>query len=170
MAWTPTTIKMNKKQKSLLQPSELKQYGMGLLSRREYGAHELLQKLQAKGSQESAQTALEWLQSQNLQSDQRYASMLIRSKGLRGYGPQRIRQEMQQKRLASDAIEAAFSEFDGDWFEQARLAYEKKFRTPVTKDLKDKARRQRFLLYRGYTSDQISYALEYGHRECTNSP
>ena len=156
------------KTKNPLTQSELKQYAMGLLSRREYGANEIQQKLQSKGASQDASQVLAWLQTQNMQSDERYAQTLLRSKAERGYGPSRIRQEMQQKRLASDAVSLAFENFEGDWFEMALKTYEKKFRAPISHDPKDRAKRQRFLLYRGYTGDQISYALSEGHQECTN--
>ena len=158
------------KKKQPLTASELKNYAMGLLAGREYGAQELLQKMSARSDQAQAEAVLAWLQEQSLQSDERFARMLLRSKAGRGQGPLRIRQEMQQKRLCSNAIGMAFSEFEGDWFELALTAYEKKFRQPPGADLKERARRQRFLAYRGYTGDQIAYALEQGHQECTNQP
>lgn len=143
---------------------------MGLLAGREYGARELLQKLNARSDSESAEEVLVWLQSQQLQSDDRYARMLLQSKAGRGQGPLRIRQDMKHRGLSGDAIEAAFAEFGGDWFALALSAYEKKFRQPVTSDPRERARRQRFLAYRGYTGDQIAHALEQGHQECTNHP
>ena len=155
---------MTNKQKTPLPPSELKHYAMGLLAGREYGAHELLQKLKSRSEGETAQEVLIWLQEQQLQSDERYARMLLRSRAGRGQGPLRIRQEMQHKRLSPEAVEAAFSEFEEDWFELARSAYEKKFRSPMSTDPKERARRQRFLAYRGYNGDQIAYALEQGHQ------
>ncbi|MCG8672809.1 MAG: recombination regulator RecX [Pseudomonadales bacterium] len=157
----------NKRNKPLTL-SELKSYGMALLTRREYGAHELLTKLQSKAEGDDAEQVLHWLQEQKLQSDQRYAEMLLRSKSARGQGPQRIRQEMQQKRLNGDAINLAFENYEGDWFEQAVNTYRKKFSATAITDPKERAKRQRFMLYRGYTSDQISHALAHGHEECTN--
>lgn len=151
-----------------LSKSELENYAISLLSRREYGAEELLMKLNSRSDSESAQAVLLWLQEQNLQSDSRYARLLLRSKSQRGLGPLRIRQEMQQKRLASDMIGLAFEECEQDWFELARQVYLKKFPDALSSDPKDRARRQRFLHYRGFTGDQIGYALEQGHQECTN--
>lgn len=157
------------KTKQPLTQSELKSYAMGLLARREFGRHELWQKLSAKGQNQDAEAVLDWLIEQNLQSDQRFARILLRSKAERGYGPQRIRQEMKQKRLDSDAIVQAFEAYEGDWFELALATYEKKFRQPLGSDPKDRAKRQRFMHYRGYNGDQISYAMEQGHQEYTNS-
>ena len=157
-------------QKAPLTASELKNYAIGLLAGREYGAHELRQKLQTRSDNAVVEEVVGWLQGQRLQSDARYAVMLLRSKANRGQGPLRLRQEMQQKRLDKVAVEAAFAEFEGDWFELALTAYEKKFKSALDADPKERARRQRFLAYRGYTGDQISYALEQGHQECTNHP
>lgn len=150
--------------KQPLTTAELKHYAMGLLAGREYGAFELLQKLSKRSEAATAENVLAWLQEQNLQSDERYCQMLLRSKAQRGQGPMRIRQEMQHKRLAAGAIDLAFENYDGDWYQSALAAYEKKFRQPVGKDPKDRAKRMRFLQYRGFTSDQIHYALDQGHQ------
>lgn len=158
------------KKKQPLTASELKNYAMGLLAGREYGAHELLQKLTGKSDPGTAEAVLSWLQEQRMQSDVRFAHMLLRSKANRGQGPMRVRQDMKQKRLDAEAIEEAFAQFDGDWFELSLIAYEKKFREPLGADPRERARRQRFLAYRGYTGDQIAYALDQGHQECTNHP
>ncbi|PIE42169.1 MAG: hypothetical protein CSA49_00555 [Gammaproteobacteria bacterium] len=154
--------------KTYLTQSELKQYAMTLLARREYGANELRQKLARKGSAEDADAVLCWLQENNLQSDDRFAQMLLRSKSLRGYGPLRIRQEMKQKRLDNQAVLQAFEGFEGDWFEQALQTYQKKYSKPLGKEPKERAKRQRFMSYRGYTGEQICYAIEQGHKECTH--
>ncbi|MCG8316308.1 MAG: recombination regulator RecX [Pseudomonadales bacterium] len=159
-------------QQSNLSVSELRQYAVGLLSRREYGANELRQKLSGKGEAPDVDAVIQWLQASGLQSDERFARVYVRSKAQRGYGPQRIRQEMQQKKLCSETIELAFEACDEDWYELALAVYQKKFRSPLseTKDpYKDKAKRQRFLLYRGFTAEQFAYALEQGESDCTKS-
>ena len=43
-----------------------------------------------------------------------------------------------------------------DWYLQAELAYNKRFGTRYIKDQKDKAKRMRFLQYRGFTMDEIN--------------
>ncbi|MCG8317254.1 MAG: RecX family transcriptional regulator, partial [Pseudomonadales bacterium] len=58
-----------------------------------------------------------------------------------------------------------------DWFELALAVYQKKFPTPLseTKDrYKERARRQRFLLYRGFSTEHFGYALEQSASDCTN--
>jgi len=48
-----------------------------------------------------------------------------------------------------------------DWFELAKQAAEKKFKGVKAKDQKEYAKQVRFLQYRGYSFDQISYALAF---------
>ncbi|CAH0534342.1 Regulatory protein RecX [Vibrio stylophorae] len=102
--------------------------------------------------------------------DQRYGEMLIRHGQDKGHGVQRIRQQMQQKGLAQDLIESLLAHCEVDWFELARATYLRKYSqwgeclpTPIV-DAKDRSKRMRFLLYRGFSFDQVQYALEI-HRE-----
>jgi len=42
-----------------------------------------------------------------------------------------------------------------DWYIQAELAYNKRFDSSIVVDKKDKAKRVRFLQYRGFSTDEI---------------
>lgn len=48
-----------------------------------------------------------------------------------------------------------------DWYLQAELAYNKRFGTNTISDQKDKAKRIRFLQYRGFSTDQIMAVLNH---------
>ncbi|WP_432715649.1 recombination regulator RecX [Vibrio sinaloensis] len=133
---------------------------MQLLSRRDHGEYELYQKLALKGyDQQEIQQAVNFCQDHNYLDDLRYAKSQIRQHVYKGHGERRIRQELQQKRVADSVVEAALVEEQQDWFELAKQAAQKKFKGNRAKDQKEYAKQVRFLQYRGYSFEQISYAL-----------
>ncbi len=97
----------------------------------------------------------------NYLDDLRYAKSQVRQHVYKGHGERRIRQELNQKRVAESIIDMAMAEEPQDWFELARMAAEKKFKGIKAKDQKEYAKQVRFLQYRGYSFDQISYALSF---------
>lgn len=131
------------------------------LSRREYSRAELAAKLNGKFSPEleTLVAVLDRLLRENLQSDSRFAEMLIKSRTQRGKGLRHIRQELEQKGVAAALIETALAEAGVDWFELARHTADKKFGCEPPKDWSERGKRSRFLQYRGFGSDEIRYAL-----------
>ena len=140
-----------------------------LLSRREHSCHELKQKLSAKFPDADIEAVLLYLQELNYQSDQRFAEVFARSRVQRGQGPIRIRRELQQRGVGSDLIACALELVDTDWFALAAELLQRKFREPVSPALpreqqfKERAKRQRYLAYRGFPTDAINWALEAGN-------
>ena len=67
--------------------------------------------------------------------------------------------DIRQKGIAEDLFNVAVETSDTDWFALAREVAERKFGRSLTIDQKDRARRMRFLQYRGFNFDQIKYAL-----------
>ncbi|ANW23990.1 recombination regulator RecX [Vibrio coralliilyticus] len=137
-----------------------KEAAIQLLSRRDHGEYELYQKLAMKGYEEEAiQEAVNFCLDHNYLDDLRYTKSQIRQHVYKGHGKRRIRQELNQKRVSESVIEKAFEEEPQDWFELAKQAAEKKFKGVKAKDQKEYAKQVRFLQYRGYSFEQISYAL-----------
>lgn len=132
-----------------------------LLARREHSAQELARKLHTRGcAPVLVEAVLARLEAERLQSDARYAEVYLRQRSEKGYGPQRIRAELQERgvdeRLISEAMRRAEDEGEVDWFERAALVYARKFGGRPVVDLKDRAKRQRFLQYRGFSHEQIA--------------
>lgn len=142
--------------------SELYEAALRLLSRREYSAWELEQKLAAKcqDGQRIAQVK-QRLQEQGYQSDERYAMMVLRSLYTRGSGPDKARQKLHQSRVASSLIQSCLSGFEGDWFALAAQIRAKRFGEVAAEsgDFQARARQMRFLASRGFTRDQIEFAM-----------
>lgn len=131
-------------------------YALRLLTRREHGRQELLNKLLSKGhSLEESTEALDECLRLALQSDARYAHMLCRARIEQGYGPVRIRQELQTRGIAAELIEAALIE-EADWDGQVFKVWQKKFKTSELPAFPELQKQQRFLQYRGFPQDLIS--------------
>jgi regulatory protein len=145
---------------------------MNLLARREHSLHELLDKLASRFPELDPATGLlpvlQQLQAEGLQSDQRCAEAFARYRSSRGIGPLRIRAELQQRRIASDLIEAALQQESLDWEALCRAVFRRKFRRNEAGaggrvDARERARWQRFLLQRGFSQGQIRVALQAGN-------
>ncbi|MGF1774678.1 recombination regulator RecX [Vibrio wakamikoensis] len=132
-----------------------------LLSRRDHGEYELYQKLSFKGYEESeVEAAIELCKSYRYLDDLRFAKSQVRQHIYKGHGERRIRQELNQKRVAESVVNEAMMEEQVDWFELAKTTAEKKFRHGKASDPKEYAKQVRFLQYRGFSFEQINYALD----------
>lgn len=139
-------------------PASIRMAAMNLLSMREHSAKELQTKLAKKFEQtEWIIAAIEKLRSDGLQSDQRFTEAFVAMRLRQGKGALVIRMELKEKGVSAFLID----EFlinppeDTDWNELAWKAYLKKFGTTPIDDLKDKARRVRFLTARGFSGANI---------------
>ena len=153
-----------------INPADVRLAAMNLLARREHSLRELRQKLRRRFSDGPLLEAeLHRLADENLQSDQRFAESYARQRAGRGYGPQRVRQEMRDRGLSEADIASAFERNELDWFALAEEVFRKKFdarAVPDTQeiglqppDLKEKARRARFMQYRGFSTDHFRHLL-----------
>ncbi|TNH19584.1 regulatory protein RecX, partial [Testudinibacter sp. TR-2022] len=72
-------------------------YLLNLLARRDYSVYEIQQKMRAKAfSEAEIETVIEHCQHKGWQSDQRFCQHFVLVRSRKGYGPLRIRQELQQ--------------------------------------------------------------------------
>jgi regulatory protein len=149
-----------KKQDEVITPAKIRSAVMDLLTGREFSRAELAKKLDKRfDSDPVIASELDRLQEEGLQSDQRFTEAFLRSRIYRGHGLARIRLDIRQKGIGDDLFNAAVEATDTDWFRLAREVADRKFgRSPATEQ-KDRARRMRFLQYRGFNFDQIKYAL-----------
>ncbi|VFS76893.1 Regulatory protein recX [Raoultella planticola] len=83
-----------------------------------------------------------------------FASLLA-AVAAKGYGPARIRQELNQKGIPRDVSESAMRECDIDWAALAKEQAQRKYGEPLPTAFADKVKIQRFLLYRGYLMEDI---------------
>jgi regulatory protein len=132
-----------------------------LLAGREHSKHELLKKLLLRDFDRNL--SLEWIDKfsqHNLQSNERFAEALIRGRSNKGIGESRIRNELKEHQISEEIVKAAMLELNIDWFELALNVFDKKYSSKPAKDYKDQQKQQRFLYYRGFTHEQIRYAID----------
>ena len=141
-------------------PADIRMAAMNLLARREHSLGELRQKLRRRFDDAAMlETQLQKLVEENLQSDERFAESFARQRAGRGYGPARVRQEMREKNLSDIAIARAFESAELDWWALAEKVFSKKFGEPGRVEPKEKARRVRFMQYRGFSADHYGHLL-----------
>jgi regulatory protein len=134
---------------------------MDLLSRREHGRRELERKLAQRYGPKEVDETLQRLAKEGLQSDPRFALSFARERVLRGFGPLRIQQELLKRgvsgNVADRALQALEREESIDWQRVAREVLLKKFGDgELPRDFADRAKRLRFLQYRGFAETDLS--------------
>lgn len=143
---------------------QLYQKCLALLARREHSQTELKQKLLRKyGAQikELIPAVLQRLVEANYQSDQRFAQTYIYSRTQRGFGPNRIKLELQQKGVSRDLIANALAEtsLKDHEHQQIERAWRKKFNAPAT-SAKERYQQQNHLAMKGFSQCGIEDFLE----------
>ncbi len=134
----------------------LRHKAIELLARREYSYAELEKKLLTLSEdEETILTILDWLIEMELQSDERFTKMFLRSKAVSGYGPVRIKLELKQKGINEYLIEDSFAALAFDWDEEVDRLVLKKVKDQSLDDSKLKNRVMGHLQRRGFTLDQI---------------
>jgi len=139
-----------------------------VLAQREHSQQELTEKIIRKFKKRTDVVVTEdriaevvsAINAEGLQSNTRYIEMLIRSRINQGHGPMRIAQELKQKGIPSAEYESLLDSRSEEWLERAKQAKQKKFGIAKTIDQKEKGRQLRFLQYRGFSSQQIQFAMK----------
>lgn len=139
-----------------------------ILAMRDHSEHELRRKLTSAptfpGSNkaslptftpEDIDKVIAWCYEHHWLDDAQFAVRFIASRSRKGYGPQRINQELKQKGIDRAIGEAAMMQCEVDWQEMAREMAERKFGSPLPTEWKERAKVKRFLLYRGFFMEDI---------------
>lgn len=155
------TDNASKKNQGKTRPKKsVKEAAVGYLSRRDHAEKELRQKLKNSGYRgEEIDQAIDFCQDYNWLDDVRYACIMMRNGIAKGWGELRIKQEMEVKGIASGIIDQIFEGAETDWYEHARDVAIRKFGQTAIDTPKEKAKRYRFMQYRGFNFDQIAYAF-----------
>lgn len=140
---------------------QVRETALRLLARREHSRRELSWKLEARHLPgELVNPVLDRLEQERLLSDERFTDVFVRSRCERGYGPLRIRAELQERGVAEVLIDSAIAAADVDWLDRARELCRRRFGTGMPESWNERARRGRYLAQRGFSSEQIRYALD----------
>lgn len=134
----------------------IKGWAIALLARREHSQKELVTKLSRKFSDvEEIKKEIESLAALGLQSDERFVENFIRAKKSQGKGPSFIKQDLRQRGVSEYLIASYVYDNDDDWMQLAQDVYDKKFGDVPVEDAKEKARRIRFMVSRGFSPDMV---------------
>lgn len=161
--------------------------GVELLARREHSRAELQNKLKQKllASKQwqgenienlglEMNQALMKLEEYGYLSDERFAKAYVNGRCNKGYGSNRIKQELKHKGI-SDALIESLSQLQLECATDGKnntgksndikstsvyRAWAKKFNV-FPQELKERAKQQRFLIYRGFGHDEISALFEH---------
>ena len=139
----------------------LKGRALRLLGQREHSRAELERKLRAHEEEPGEMTrALDDLQAKGFINEQRVLESVVFRRAPR-LGALRVRQELQAKGLAPEAISQAMAELQGSEVERAREVWRKKFGEPAA-DAQARARQMRFLAARGFGAETIHRVVKGG--------
>lgn len=130
----------------------LKGRALRLLSQREHSRAELQRKLARHVQEgEDLNAVLDDLAAKDFINEARVVESVVHRRADR-MGSARIRQELQAKGLAADAVQTAVAELQGSELERAHGVWQRKFGTPAV-DALARAKQMRFLLTRGFSGD-----------------
>jgi regulatory protein len=93
------------------------------------------------------------LDGDGLQSDGRFVETVIRSRAAKGYGVNRIRQDLRLSGIDDQGLEDRLRDYD--WDELLNGVYAKKYGGNSPQSPREYAVRVRFLMQRGFTQSQI---------------
>jgi regulatory protein len=133
-----------------------KSVAVKLLSRREHSTLEIRNKLKEREFESSEiDQAISELVEGGWLSDERFAEAYIRMRQLKGFGPLRIAMELNERGVPESVADSFLQVDDESWRLTLERQYDKKYKQKAIEDYKDKAKRIRFLQYRGFALDQI---------------
>lgn len=132
-----------------------------LLASREQSLHELSIKLRQRNfNEELVQDWLEKFSNADVQSELRFAEMLARSRINKGVGELSLRNELKQHKIPPDMVNHVLQDLAPDWFELAEQTLIKKTAGRGINNPKEQQKYYRFLMQRGFSSEQIHYAIQ----------
>lgn len=140
--------------------NELFARGIRLLAMREHSVKEITNKLFDKSDKSELVHAVvdELLQNKYL-SDERFTESYIRARANRGFGPVKIRSELNSKGVGSGLIQEYLDESSGMWLDIASAQYTKKYGDAPVSDYNSWTKRARFMQSRGFTMEHIHVTL-----------
>jgi regulatory protein len=142
----------------------LKGRALRLLGQREHSRAELERKLrQHETTPGELAQALDDLQSKGFINEQRVLESVVFRRAPR-LGAQRVRQELQAKGLAPEAIAQAVADLQGSELERARAVWQRKFGA-LAPDPQTRAKQVRFLASRGFGAEAIRRVVKGAFEE-----
>ena len=129
---------------------------MRMLAAREHGRYDLKQKLALRDyPPHLVEQVLSQLEQDGLLSEKRFVEQFIHSRKNKGYGPVRIRNELRQRQIDADLMDAFLDDYDPCWREIMLDVHDRKYGSDRQVDFREMSRRARFLQYRGFSAELV---------------
>ncbi|MGQ0287370.1 recombination regulator RecX [Pasteurellaceae bacterium 22721_9_1] len=136
-------------------------YVLSLLARREYSEFEIRCKMQEKAfSEQEIEDTINHCQQKNWQNDLRFAENYLNYRAQRGFGVNRIKQELKQlKGIRSEVIQQAIEQSEIDWSQIAKQVLQKK-RLQFPLDQKAKQKIWRYMISHGFYAEDFADLID----------
>ena len=127
-----------------------------LLARREHSEQELRQKLKTRDYDADAiDEALQALQNDNLQSDERFTESHVNHRFNAGVGPLKIRHELRQKGVSDLLVDQFLEPLSDQWDELMTRQRARKYGAVIPNDYAERMKQARFLQNRGFSPESV---------------
>ena len=138
--------------------SSAKAQAANMIGSRALSRRELEKRLIKKGADEAdARAAADWLEDIGAVDDANYAAALARHYGAKGYGPQRVREELRRRGVAKDLWDEALEELP-DSAETLDALIQKRCKGDLS-DPRERRRTCDALLRRGFSWSEVRAAM-----------
>ena len=138
------------------------------LGKQEYSVAKFTQKLvQQQATPSQIEQLVELFCQRGWLNELRYCQGFVRGRVAKGQGETRILHDGRAKQLDSELLNQAVQQAEIDWFELAADTYQRRY---ANNDLlkqadrqaafKERNKRMRFMQYRGFSFEQIEYAID----------
>jgi regulatory protein len=146
---------------------QVKESALNLLTRREYGAYELKQRLLLKGYEQTMiDDVIGLFIASGLQSDERFVDNYVRRRLAKFFGPIHIAQSLRRLRINPTLIQDVLANYEMVSQESLMMLWSNKFGSNLAQEPKLKSKQLRFMQSRGFELSQVLAFLEENNDEC----
>lgn len=139
---------------------QIRNQAFRLLARREYSYRELQQRFERSFCADEVTRVLDYLVEEGYQSDRRFCEIYVRNRLSQGYGLSRIRFDIRQKGIDDSLLSEVLEQEAPDWYELALEVRLRRFPDIDRSDRKRVAKVMRFLLQRGFSTEEARFVIE----------
>jgi regulatory protein len=143
--------------RNIIVDKDIRKKLLDFLSRREHSFKELIFKLEDRvSSSQKLFLELEILREEGLQSDERFAESFIRSRSIKGFGPEKISNELRSKGIEENLIKKMVYSPELDWKMILKKEFKKKYPQSMKYNTEDISKMKKFFFQRGFLIDEIN--------------
>ncbi|MDC2994359.1 recombination regulator RecX [Gammaproteobacteria bacterium] len=143
--------------RKIIEDKDIRKKLLDFLSRREHSFKELIFKLEDRvSSSERLFLELEKLREEGLQSDERFTESFTRSRSIKGFGPEKISNELRSKGIEDNLIKKMVYSQELDWKIILKKEFKKKYSQSKIYNIEDISKIKKFFFQRGFLIDEIN--------------